>query len=155
MNQSFTDKLRDLAVELANGDRDEIKISTAVIEGELAGKKSAKTPAAYIRNTMGRVAEVKEAGSISISKKVVEDMDDDNYGATYYSIRITKTKRKRVYTKSEVEAIRNEERRKTAMKILEISPSISNYAPEEYALLARVVSDMQEIIKRNFIGEGE
>lgn len=155
MNQSFTDKLRSLAVELANGEREEIRITESLLAIELSGKKSADNPASYIRMTMNRVPEVKEAGSITIKKKEVDDTESDDFGVVYYSVKITKSKRKRVYTKAEVAAIRQEERRKTAQKIMEISPSISNYAPEEYAVLARVVSDMHEIIKRNFINEGE
>lgn len=155
MSNVFTDKLRELAVALATGEKEEIRIPEGVLEDALAGKKAAINPTAYIRMTMSRVADVKAAGSIAIKKKEVDDPDSDDYGLIYYSITINRSKRKKVYTKSEVEAMRLEERKKVARQILELSPNISNYAPEEYATFAKVVGDFQDMIKRTFLEGAE
>ena len=148
MEEKFTDKLRAMAVSLGTGEKEEITIPLNAIAHELRDIASKDSPAAYIRNTMNRVTEIKEKGAVSIKKKVVDDVESDYYQMEYFSITLNQGKRKKVFNQAEVEAVRADEREKLINKILALSPAITNYAPEEYATLAKVVADYQDMIKK-------
>lgn len=152
-NQSFNDKLRAAARALAIGDIQELVIPFNAIVAALAGKKSATSPASYIRTTMNRVAEVREAGTVKVKKGECNNPESDYFGMDVLTITICTTDRKTIYDKKDVERIKKATARKVAEKILTLSPNLANYAPEEYATLAKAVAEFHELVKSNFITE--
>ena len=152
---TFADKLREAAVALAKGDYEHIDIKSSTLMSALAGKQSADKPAAYIRMIMGRVPEVMEQGRISIKKFEVEDAEHDDFGMLMYRVTIAKDKKRKVFTQKDIDRIAAKERNKIAKQLMELSPNLANYAPEEYATLAKVVEDYRKIIHNALVTEGE
>ncbi|QDH94205.1 hypothetical protein [Escherichia phage vB_EcoS_PHB17] len=148
--QTFSDNLRGAARALASGEKDKIVIPSGVIEMVLAGKSAAKNPASYIRTTMNRVPEVKAVGSIKIKKSYCEDEDSDHYGSDIYTLTIVKGGRKTVYTKADVERIKAQAVSKAVERFLTLSPSLANYTQEEYATVAKVMGEINALVKVNF-----
>lgn len=155
MTKEFTNKLRAAAKALANGDLPEIVIPHKAVAFVLAGKKSSDNPTAYIRNTMSRVSEVKAVGSISVKKSMCNDDESDHFGDDVYTVTINRETRKTVYSKKDVERIKAATASKTAARIMKISPNLANYAPDEYATIAKVIEEIQEQIKSQFINDNE
>lgn len=153
MTQNFNDKLREAARKLANGDEMEIVIPHNFVSSMLAGKKSADNPVSYIRNTMMRVAEVKAVGSLRVTKSECKDEESNFFGMDIYTVTLNREGRKTVYSKKDVDRIKAVTAMRTAEKIMKISPNLANYAPEEYATIAKVIAEMQAQIKEQFINE--
>lgn len=152
-NQSFNDKLRLAARALATGELPELIIPYSAISKALAGKKSMEAPASYIRTIMNRVSEVREVGSVKVKKGECKNPEHDYFGMDVFTITICTSDRKTIYDKKDVERIKKATARKVAEKMLTLSPNLANYAPEEYATLAKAVAEFHEIIKANFLKE--
>lgn len=148
--QTFTENLRGAARALASGEKERVIIPTGVISMVLAGKKAAKNPASYIRTTMNRVPEVKAVGSIKIKKSYCNDEESNHYGGDIYTITISRGARKTVYTKADVERIKQQATSKAVDRFLTLSPNLANYAPEEYATVAKVMGELNALVKVNF-----
>lgn len=147
--QSFTDTLRRAAIVLAKGEEETIKIPDAYLQVHMFGKKSANNPAAYIRQIMSRVPEVAERGRVSVTRGVYGP-EDENFGSTFYEVRIVEGRRK-VYNKEALERAVRQAKRKVAEAIIDMSPNLANYAPEEYETLSKAVADFHAMIKKTFL----
>lgn len=154
-NMSFTDKLREAAKALANGSQEEIVIPSNVFERQLSGLKSAETPSAYIRSIMNRVPEIKEIGTVKIKKTTCDDSDSDYVGMEIYTVTVSKEKRKKVFNKAEVDRAKRDAVAKAAERFLLVSPCLANYEPEEYATISKVMQEIHEIVKSQFINSEE
>lgn len=154
-NITFNDKLRAAAKALAAGEQDEIIMTARFLEHEFEGKKCATNPSSYVRTTMNRVPEVKEVGTIKIKKSTCDDVDSDHFGIEIYTITLSKEKRKQVFTKEDVTRIKRQVEAKVAEKFLMVSPNLANYAPEEYATIAKVMKEIHDIVKAQFLSEEE
>lgn len=154
-DMTFTDKLREAARALADGSKSEIVIPGGLLAQVLEGKKAADNPAAYVRTTMIRVPEIKAAGSIKIKKSLCNDDESDYFGMEIYTVTLTQERRKTVYTKTDVERHKRQAVNKAAERFLMLSPNLANYAPEEYATVAKVMQELNALIKINFMTEEE
>ncbi|EDV3179104.1 hypothetical protein CSP48_004015 [Salmonella enterica subsp. arizonae] len=152
---SLTDKLRKAAKALADGSESEVIIPLGLLSQELAGKKSSENPASYVRTIMSRVPEVKEFGSIRVKKTVCDDGESNMFGMEIYRITLSSERRKTVYGKADVERHKRKAVNKAAEKFMMLSPNLANYTPEEYATVAKVMQELNALIKLNFINEGE
>lgn len=154
-NTSFTDKLRQAAKALANGSETEISIPMALLSQELDGRKAADNPASYIRTIMSRVPEVKESGSIKVKKVFCDDEESKFFGMEIYKITLSSERRKTVYSKADLERHKQKAVSKAAERFLALSPNLANYTPEEYATVAKVMQELNGLIKLNFMNEDE
>ena len=150
-NMSFTEKLREAAKALASGEKSEIVIPTGYLATELAGKKSSDNPASYVRTTMSRVPEVKMVGTIKIKKTMCDDDESNLFGMEIFKITLTHEKRKTVYSKADVERHKRQAVNKAAERFMTLSPNLANYAPEEYATVAKVMQELHALVKINFV----
>jgi hypothetical protein len=154
-NTSFTDKLRQAAKALANGSETEISIPMALLSQELDGRKAADNPASYVRTIMSRVPEVKELGSIKVKKVFCDDEESKFFGMEIYKITLSSERRKTVYSKTDLERHKQKAVSKAAERFLALSPNLANYTPEEYATVAKVMQELNGLIKLNFMNEDE
>lgn len=154
-NTSFTDKLRQAAKALANGSETEISIPMALLSQELDGRKAADNPASYVRTIMSRVPEVKESGSIKVKKVFCDDEESKFFGMEIYKITLSSERRKTVYSKADLERHKQKAVSKAAERFLALSPNLANYTPEEYATVAKVMQELNGLIKLNFMNEDE
>lgn len=150
-NMSFTEKLREAAKALASGEKTEIVIPTGYMATELAGKKSSENPASYVRTTMSRVPEVKAIGTVKIKKSLCTDYDSNLFGMEVFTITLSSEKRKTVYSKADVDRIKRHAVAKAAERFMMLSPNLANYAPEEYATVAKVMQELHALVKINFV----
>lgn len=148
---SFNDKLRQTAKELATGERQELIIPVEYITEELSGKVSASNPASYVRTIMSRVPEVKVVGTVKIKKSICNNDESALFGKEIYTITVTQETRKTIYNKADVERIKRQAIAKTAEKFLLLSPNLANYAPDEYAIVAKVMQEIHALAKMQFI----
>ncbi|HAK2374301.1 TPA: hypothetical protein H1940_004731 [Salmonella enterica] len=148
---SFAEKLRQAAKALASGDKKEIVIPAGYIATELAGMKSGDNPSSYVRTTMTRVPEVKAIGTVKIKKSTCMDDDSDLFGVEVFTITLSSERRKTVYSKADVERIKRRAVAKTAERFMMLSPNLANYAPEEYATIAKVMQELNAMVKSQFI----
>lgn len=150
-NMSFTEQLREAAKALANGDKQEITIPVGYITTQLSGKKSSENPASYVRTTMSRVPEVKASGTIKIKKSMCVDEDSNMFGMEVFTVTLNREKRKTVYTKADVERAKRQSVAKAAERFMTISPNLANYSVSEYTTIAKMMQEISEIVKAQFI----
>lgn len=158
----FTERLREMAVALASGEKETVTIPIEAMGRDLYGydidddemKDKMKNAPAYIRTTMNRVAEIKMAGAISVKKKRVEDPESDYFMMEYFEVRLNREQKKRVFSKSEVAEAKTAERAKFANQILELAPDFSDLEDDQIAIAVKAVAAYKKVI-RSLIGNGE
>lgn len=150
-NMGFTEQLRKAAKALASGDKKEIVIPVGYITTQLTGKKSCDNPSSYVRTTMSRVPEVKAIGTVKIKKSMCTDDDSNLFGMEVFTITLSSEKRKTVYSKADVDRIKRHAVAKAAERFMMLSPNLANYAPEEYATVAKVMQELHALVKINFV----
>ena len=140
--KEFCDQLREAAKKaVAEGS---VKLPFVYIMTKLEPEDAQKVTAGYIRTTVNRVPEVKEAGSISVRKRTNED------GAEYYDLVFVKgvSSRKTVYNKDQVNQAKQKAVDSMVEMLLSISPSISDLEGDQLKGAAIAVKRYQEMIKK-------
>lgn len=91
--KEFCDSLRELAKKLASGELDNYIIADALIEDNLDEQDRKKVNASYIRTIMNRVPDVKEIGTVSITRT------DPVEEAPGFKVAINREAKRQVFTK--------------------------------------------------------
>lgn len=139
--KEFCDNLRLLAKKLASGELPEYIITDATIDGNLDEQDQKKVNASYIRTIMNRVPEVKEIGTVSISR--TDPIED----APGFRIVINRDTKRRIVTTNDLPAIKEHEREKLVEKIMRISPDFSHLDDEKALVAMRAVATFKDLIK--------
>lgn len=143
-SKDFCDKLREGAVILASGERESIYLTDIAIRSVLAEDADrVKVTPSYIRTIMVRVPEVKQIGTVSI-RRISGDIDR----ADGYEIKLKKESRKRVFTESDLPAIRQ----RAIEKALKVNPDFSMYQGEQLEAAVKAVAAYKEAIREFCIG---
>ena len=143
----FTDHLRDMARSLASGDKPEGLITVSMMQQQFPNLEE-KNYSSYLRMTMGRIAEVKAAGALSIKRKMVNDQESEHYGVEYFQITLNKNKRKTVYTKDDLPEIEARANAKLIKRIIDVMPNLAHLSGEELQGAVKGVALYQEMIKK-------
>lgn len=140
--KEFCDKLREAAKKaIVDGN---VPLPLMFIMTKLDPDDARKVTAGYIRTTVNRVPEVKEAGSISVRKRTNED------GVEYYDLVFVNgvSSRKTVYNKDQVNQAKQKAVDRMVEILLSISPSISDLEGDQLQGAAIAVKRYQEMIKK-------
>lgn len=145
--KEFCDNLRELAKKLASGDIQYYVIPDALIENNLDEQDQKKINASYIRTIMNRVPEVKEIGTVSISR--TDPIED----APGFKVAINREAKRQVFTKSDLPAIEKRMSERIAKRLLSTMPNITDLEGEQLQGAAIGIKRYQDLIKS--IAEGE
>lgn len=145
--KEFCDNLRLLAKKLASGELPEYIITDATIDGNLDEQDQKKVNASYIRTIMNRVPEVKEIGTVSISR--TDPIED----APGFRIFINREAKRQVFTKNDLPAIEKRMSERIAKRLLSTMPNITDLEGEQLQGAAIGIRRYQDLIKS--IAEGE
>lgn len=145
--KEFCDNLRLLAKKLASGELPEYIITDATIDGNLDEQDQKKVNASYIRTIMNRVPEVKEIGTVSISR--TDPIED----APGFRIVINREAKRQVFTKNDLPAIEKRMSERIAKRLLSTMPNITDLEGEQLQGAAIGIRRYQDLIKS--IAEGE
>lgn len=145
--KEFCDNLRLLAKKLASGELPEYIVTDAIIEGNLDEQDQKKVNASYIRTIMNRVPEVKEIGTVSISR--TDPIED----APGFKIVINREAKRQVFTKNDLPAIEKRMSERIAKRLLSTMPNITDLEGEQLQGAAIGIKRYQDLIKS--IADGE
>ncbi|MGS9609564.1 DUF7174 family protein [Salmonella enterica subsp. enterica serovar Infantis] len=145
--KEFCDNLRELAKKLASGDIQYYVIPDALIENNLDEQDQKKINASYIRTIMNRVPEVKEIGTVSISR--TDPIED----APGFKVAINREAKRQVFTKSDLPAIEKRMSERIEKRLLSTMPNITDLEGEQLQGAAIGIKRYQDLIKS--IAEGE
>ncbi|UUT40936.1 hypothetical protein [Salmonella phage GSP032] len=146
--KEFCDNLRELAKKLASGDIQYYVIPDALIENNLDEQDQKKINASYIRTIMNRVPEVKEIGTVSISR--TDPIED----APGFRIVINRDAKRQVFTKSDLPAIEKRMSERIAKRLLSTMPNITDLEGEQLQGAAIGIKRYQDLIK-SMVEQGE
>ena len=146
--KEFCDKLRDAAKKaIVDGN---VPLPLMFIMTKLDPDDARKVTAGYIRTTVNRVPEVKEAGSISVRKRTNED------GVEYYDLVFVNgvSSRKTVYNKDQVNQAKNKAVNKVVEMLIQLNPNVTDLEGDELAGAMKAIKRYQDLI-RTFAQEDE
>ena len=138
--KEFCDKLREAAKKaIVDGN---VPLPLMFIMTKLDPDDARKVTAGYIRTTVNRVPEVKEAGSISVRKRTNED------GVEYYDLVFVKgvSSRKTVYNKDQVNQAKNKAVNKVVEMLLQLNPNVTDLEGDELAGAMKAIKRYQDLI---------
>lgn len=139
--KEFCDQLREAAKKaVAEGS---VKLPFVYIMTKLEPEDAQKVTAGYIRTTVNRVPEVKEAGSISVRKRTNED------GVEYYDLVFVKgvSSRKTVYNKEQVNQAKNKAVNKVVEMLIQLNPNVTDLEGDELAGAMKAIKRYQDLIR--------
>lgn len=145
--KEFCDNLRLLAKKLASGELPEYIITDATIDGNLDEQDQKKVSASYIRTIMNRVPDVKEIGTVSITRT---DPVEETPG---FKVAINRESKRQVFTKNDLPAIEKRMSERIAKRLLSTMPNITDLEGEQLQGAAIGIRRYQDLIKS--IAEGE
>lgn len=140
-SKEFCDLLRDIAIALADGKQDEVKMPLLYVHQELEPEDAKKITAAYARTIMNRVPDVKEIGSVSVKTK--KDEDD---GSHYFLFTLNREKKRKVFTDKDLPAVRA----KVIEKVLKLSPDLSHLEPGGVVVAVDTIKRFKDLIREMF-----
>lgn len=139
--KEFCDQLREAAKKaLAEGG---VKLPFVYIMTKLEPEDARKVTAGYIRTTVNRVPEVKEAGSISVRKRTNED------GQEFFDLVFVKgvSSRKTVYNKDQVNQAKNKAVNEVVEMLLQLNPNVTDLEGDELAGAMKAIKRYQDLIR--------
>ena len=139
--KEFCDKLREAAKKaIVDGS---VPLPLMFIMTKLDPDDARKVTAGYIRTTVNRVPEVKEAGSISVRKRTNED------GVEYYDLVFVNgvSSRKTVYNKDQVMQAKQKAVNKVVEMLLQLNPNVTDLEGDELAGAMKVIKRYQDLIR--------
>lgn len=139
--KEFCDKLREAAKKaIVDGS---VPLPLMFIMTKLDPDDARKVTAGYIRTTVNRVPEVKEAGSISVRKRTNED------GVEYYDLVFVNgvSSRKTVYNKDQVTQAKQKAVNKVVEMLLQLNPNVTDLEGDELAGAMKAIKRYQDLIR--------
>ena len=139
--KEFCDKLREAAKKaIVDGN---VPLPLMFIMTKLDPDDARKVTAGYIRTTVNRVPEVKEAGSISVRKRTNED------GVEYYDLVFVKgvSSRKTVYNKDQVTQAKQKAVNKVVEMLIQLNPNVTDLEGDELAGAMKAIKRYQDLIR--------
>lgn len=139
--KEFCDKLREAAKKaIVDGS---VPLPLMFIMTKLDPDDARKVTAGYIRTTVNRVPEVKEAGSISVRKRTNED------GVEYYDLVFVNgvSSRKTVYNKDQVMQAKQKAVNKVVEMLLQLNPNVTDLEGDELAGAMKAIKRYQDLIR--------
>lgn len=123
--KEFCGQLCQGAIQIVNGEREEIRFPTVMIQAHVIPDDVAKVTPAYMRTVINRVPEVKAAGRMSIKR------EQDDSGIIHYVIRLNTNVRRKVLTDNDVSALESKWRAKFIRELLNRPPRITDLEGDE------------------------
>lgn len=145
--KEFCDSLRVLAKKLASGELPDYVITDATITDNLDDDDQKKINASYIRTIMNRVPEVKEIGSVSITR--TDPIED----APGFKVTINRDAKRKVFTENDLPAIERRLKEKLLKGITSTMPNITDLEGEQLQGAAIAVKRYQDLIKTMVVEE--
>lgn len=145
--KEFCDSLRLLAKKLADGELPEFVITDATITDNLDEDDQKKINASYIRTIMNRVPEVKEIGTVSITR--TDPVED----APGFKVAINREAKRKVFTENDLPAIERRLKEKLLKGIVSTMPNITDLEGDQLHGAAIAVKRYQELLKVMVQGE--
>lgn len=139
--KEFCDSLRVLAKKLASGELPDYVITDATITDNLDEDDQKKINASYIRTIMNRVPEVKEIGSVSITR--TDPIED----APGFKVSINRDAKRKVFTESDLPVIERRLKEKLLKGITSTMPNITDLEGEQLQGAAIAVKRYQDLLK--------
>lgn len=146
---NFNDRLREAAVKLATGEEEVIKIPLRIAEESLPSTSNVRS---HIASTMGRVKEVEAIGRISISKRDMDDENDQFFGLPVFFITLKRGTSKKVLDKKDIEAVKAKAAKRALSELAEMMPSVSDLEGDELRGALKMASRYQERIAKMIKG---
>ncbi|AXY85425.1 hypothetical protein HOU20_gp01 [Citrobacter phage Sazh] len=146
--KEFCDSLRELAKKLASGELDNYIIADALIEDNLDEQDRKKVNASYIRTIMNRITDVKEIGTVSITRT------DPVEEAPGFKVAINREAKRQVFTKNDIPALEKRIGERIAKRLLNTMPNITDLEGEQLQGAAIGIKRYQDLIK-SMVEQGE
>lgn len=137
--QTYRDNLRKYGVELATGERDKLLLRDSLLDSCSDPDFASKITKSYLRNTLMRIPEIRDAGTISITRN--HDEDWPGFLVTFNRGKFTKG-----YRRNESNAIRQAEN-KLIDRILAMSPALEDCSTDEIAISVEAIKRYKAIIE--------
>lgn len=138
-SKEFCKSLREQAGKIASGE--EVVLRSIDLERFLEQDDLRKINASYIRMTLNRTPEIKEVGTVKVTRT------DTALEGDGYRITINKATKRRVYTEKDIPEIKQRLREKIVKQIMKVQPKISDLKGDQLEGAAIALSRMSEMLE--------
>lgn len=118
--KEFCAQLCQGAVQIANGEREEIRFPCMMVGSHVIPDDVAKVTPSYMRTVINRLPEVKARGRMSIKREVNEE------GVRFYVITLNTDVKRKVLTQNDIGNLESKWRAKFIKHLLETTPRITD-----------------------------
>lgn len=144
-SNALTERLREMAAKLANGEYDNGVAVTYSLILELYDhdvERADKVTAGYIRTIMNRVPEVKAKGAVSVKK------DEHEVYGKYFAVTLNTDPKRKVLTTEDVAHIEQKACNKFLKRILGFMPNVMHLEGEKREGAMEGIAMYQDMIKK-------
>lgn len=138
-SKEFCKSLREQAGKIASGE--EVVLRSIDLERFLEQDDLRKINASYIRMTLNRTPEIKEVGTVKVTRT------DTALEGDGYRITINRATKRRVYTEKDIPEIKQRLREKIVKQIMKVQPKISDLKGDQLEGAAIALSRMSEMLE--------
>lgn len=140
--KEFCSQLCQGAIQIVNGERDEIRFPCMMVSSHVIADDVAKVTPAYIRTVINRVPEVKASGRMSIKREMNEE------GVRFYVIKLNTNVKKKVLTTNDIGSLESKWKAKFVKQLLETTPRITDLQGEQLTGAAIALERFADLLKR-------